>query len=369
MTCFSPMIREFSCYEKTENGKTKTLSIFKLPEGETYEYYTDINAKKQIVTGKGYQLIPCGNCIGCRIDYSREWAKRCVLEAKGYEDGECWFLTLTYDDEHKPQSYDTNNLEGKYINKSTAEIKDEPDKKGDQIIHINGYLEPKHLQKFFKDLRRYYEYHYDIKGIRFYACGEYGDRTQRPHYHALVFGMPIPTNKLNWYKRNELGDPLYYSKELTEIWGRGFVTIGELNYHTAAYVARYCTKKINGASKENGFYEKQGKTPEFSRMSRRPGIGERYYRENREEIYKNDEIIMKTVKDMVIGERPPRYYDRLYDVDSPEDMELLKRKRKQAAEEAERLERWKSTLTKEERLKVKENSMRDKFKLHVRGLD
>lgn len=110
--------------------------------------------------------IPCGQCIECRLQRSRRWADRCMLEL-GYHESS-YFLTLTYDNDHIPK----NPL----IDYDTGEIYAE-----------NATLVKKDLQDFMKRLRRAYEYKgYDNK-LRFFACGEYGSQTLRPHFHIIVF--------------------------------------------------------------------------------------------------------------------------------------------------------------------------------------
>ena len=149
-------------------------------------------------------ISPCGQCIGCRIDRSRQWAARCVHEAQLHTDN-C-FLTLTYADEHLPK---------------------------------HNSVSVKELQLFMRYLRRAI---YPTK-VRFFACGEYGDQFNRPHYHIALFGYDFPDKELFTKRR---ANNLYISETLNKIWGKGHCSIGELNYQSAAYIARYVVKKING---------------------------------------------------------------------------------------------------------------------------
>lgn len=216
--------------------------------------------------------LPCGKCINCRLEFARGWAVRCLHESKMHSAN--MFLTLTYDNDHLPSS---------------------------------GSLEPDEFQKFMKRLYIYFYRRFGIK-IRYYGAGEYGDMTNRPHYHVLVFGARMPDCK--FYSEDENGI-LYTSETLDKIWGKGGCKIGEVNYKTAAYVARYVVKKVDGKKKDDGHYlsiDMDGvlteRHPEFSRMSRRPGIGYPYYEKYGHELRTWDNII-------VDGRPAPsiRYYD------------------------------------------------------------
>lgn len=174
------------------------------------------------------EMIPCGKCKGCRIDQANDFATRAALESKLYKQN-C-FLTITYDNKHLPK---------------------------------NRSLCKKDLQDFWKKLRK--------KGykIRYMACGEYGPRTLRPHYHAIVFNYWPTDAKL--HSRNILKEPLFTSKELNKIWGKGYIIVGKATYETAAYVARYTFKKSFGITKLT--WKNAKKEPEFTTTSRKPGIG------------------------------------------------------------------------------------------------
>lgn len=272
-------------------------------------------------------LIPCGQCLGCRIDYSREWAIRCMLEASLYDNetnpGKNYFLTLTYHDDFLPA--------GKLLRPS---------------------LKPDDLTKFMKDLRRQLEYHFNWQGVRFYACGEYGEKFKRPHFHIILFNMPkLP---LKYYRTNFEGNILYNCDFISKVWGKGHAVIGEVNFHTCAYVARYMTKKHKG--EESDYYENEGIEPEFSRCSRRPGIGYQYYEEHKDRFYLSDEISVPKGDGTVLKVHPPEFYDRLYDIDSPDDMRSIKDKRKEAAENSLNQELSRTSLSREEYLSMKESN-------------
>lgn len=247
--------------------------------------------------------IPCGQCIGCRLERSRQWAIRCVHEASLHEQN-C-FITLTYDDEHIPS---------------------------------DGSLKLDDLQRFFKRLRKRIYPH----KVRYYAAGEYGEQLERPHYHACLFGWR--PEDLEIIRQNHDGSYLYISSFLSEIWPNGFNSVGDVTFESAAYVARYVTKKITGKqalkTDEDGLTPYQREyidvltgevtvhdvTPEFVTMSRRPGIGKGWLEKYGSDVLSYDEVIIN-------GKpcKPPKYYDRCFEKTDIERITYLKAKRKAAA--------------------------------------
>lgn len=229
---------------------------------------------------EGYGDVPvqvaCGQCMDCRINRSLEWSIRIIHEAKMHDINS--FLTLTYDDDNLPE---------------------------------NLSLDKSHIRNFMKRLRKKI---YPQK-IRYYLCGEYGDKTLRPHYHVIVFGYwPKDTKH---YKNTVNQDRLFKSKELDKIWKKGFVTVGSVSPDSASYTAGYVTKKITG-NKADSHYN--GREPEFATMSNRPGIGRQYYEKYKEEIWNSKSIIWKGKETAV-----PRYYYQRLKSDSPDHYdEVLK---------------------------------------------
>lgn len=282
--------------------------------------------------------VPCGQCIGCRLDYSRMWADRCMLEVKEYEHNA--FVTLTYAPEHLPKLVPVSDVE-------TGEVFEWPS------------LVPDHLTKFMKDLRMYYKHHYNHDGIRFYACGEYGEESGRPHFHLLIFNLPVP-DKVYWFTNHE-HDKIYISDSISKIWGKGIVTIGEVTWNSAAYVARYVVKKQKGNTA--GLVELPGKKlvtgiePEFTRMSRKPGIAWKYYDEHKHQFYDTDEIVI-SVRGKARAIKPPRYFDKLYDVEceDPFIMQDIKKKRAESAKMSMKCQLDKTTLNYNDYLEVKERN-------------
>lgn len=246
------------------------------------------------------QMLPCGACKGCKLDWSRAWAVRLMHEKRMHQVSS--FVTLTYDEEHLPDV---------------------------------GSLVPSHLQLFHKrlhnrllDARGY--------GIRYYGCGEYGDLNKRPHYHSILFGVDWPDKKL--YSRNSRDEPIFSSAKLDEIWGKGGCKIGDVTFESAAYVARYCVKKATKFEREEGHYivyDADGviheRNPEFSHQSRRPGIGHSYFQKYGSEIAQWDSIV-------VDGREVPsiRYYDKKIEAVDPARLVVIKRNRQRKASWSER---------------------------------
>ena len=218
-------------------------------------------------------LIPCGKCIGCRLDYSRHWADRMMLEYEATKKG-C-FVTLTYADHDLP---DVNPENGEKFN-----LRSDLNEKGAPI----SPLIKKHVSEFIKSLRsKFMDNGRKSIRIRFFACGEYGhdavtgEGTYRPHYHVILFGCNLEDLQLFFgntiqgdlepWDVNELGQVSYRSNFLEDVWKeRGIVTVSEVSYNTMAYVARYSLKKAQG----DDYATRYNLPQEFTLMSRRPGIG------------------------------------------------------------------------------------------------
>lgn len=280
--------------------------------------------------------IPCGHCISCRLRYSKDWANRMMLEAREHEHN--FFLTLTYDPEHLPDALDC-------IDPETGEIQVSP-------VHP---LVKRDIQLFMKRLRKHYSY----QKIRFYACGEYGSINMRPHYHMILFGLDIDDLVPNG--KNELGQQYYTSETILKLWNKGMIQLAEVTWETCAYTARYVTKKLNGEQAE--IYERYNFPREWSLCSRKPGIARSYYDDNKEQIYENQEIFLNLGDKGGRKIRPPKYYDRLFDIDYPDDMAIIKDKRKEIAETNMRLRSSLSSLTYQQQLAVDELNLNAKTKI------
>ncbi|AZL82741.1 replication initiator protein [Apis mellifera associated microvirus 6] len=227
--------------------------------------------------------LPCGNCMGCRLERSRQWAVRCLHESKCFEDN-C-FVTLTYADEFLPEG---------------------------------GTLVRKDIQDFVKRLRMYFS---DRK-IRVFYCGEYGDKMARPHYHLILFNLDFP-DKEKLFKIQD--NWVYGSKILQSLWKFGHSSIGAFSFESAAYVARYCTKKINGSLAKDHY---NGRVPEFAGMSLKPGIGASWFEKfGRSDLFPHDNLVVRGAKC-----KPPRYYDILRERVDPDGFAKAKLARKELGE-------------------------------------
>ena len=231
---------------------------------------------------KGYSdlpmTIPCGQCIGCRLEKSRQWAIRCVHEATLYKNNS--WITLTYNNE---------SLKSNSLNK-------------------------RDYQLFMKRLRKRFG-----NNIRYFQCGEYGELEKRPHYHAILFNHDFDDKQ--FFKKTPTGYPLYTSKELQKLWPYGYSAIGGVTFETTAYTARYALKKVTGVPAENHY---NGRLPEYITMSRRPGIAREWYNQFKTDVYPHDYLVIRDG----LKCKPPKYYDNLFDIQYPDQMQKIKSKRK-----------------------------------------
>ena len=303
----------------TKDGNTKFMPHEEYLAFENIKQLSDLRYHAMLKRNGFTKVVPvgCGTCKGCQLQKSKEWANRICMELESYPEEECWFITLTYDDEH--------------INWAEGQKQEYMPGYGILGVEIEEQtLNKTEFSNFIKKLRAYWEYHYNVKGIRFFACGEYGGKTKRPHYHLIVFGMPMVCNDLEQWGASELGYKRLTSKTISEIWGKGFVDIGKVTWESAAYVARYTLKKAYGKDAKK-WESEHVKEREFIDMSRMPGIGRKYYEEHKEDMYKFDEAwIRKGLTGATV--KIPAYFDRLFDVEDPEKLEAIKETRQKVAE-------------------------------------
>lgn len=282
-------------------------------------------------------LVPCGQCIGCRLDYSRQWATRCVLESIFHEFN--YFVTLTYADEHISHCYCLPS-----VDLAT----------GEAFPSSRPSLVYRDIVLFNKRLRAFFDRELNVQGIRFYGAGEYGPLNMRPHFHVIYFNFPLPD--LYPWSKNFNGDILYRSDILESLWPFGFVTVGLVNWNTCAYVARYMTKKHKGL--DSDYYVEAGVHPEKSVMSRMPGIGYEYFSKNKEIFYKFDEIVLPG--DTVRTVRPPKYFDRLYDIENHERLLDITKSRKIQSEFAQAQALFGTDLSEKKYFELKELLLKER---------
>lgn len=194
----------------------------------------------------------------------------------------------------------------------------------DANLPSDGSVKIQHFQRFMKRLRKSLE----PKQIRFFACGEYGDSFNRPHYHALLFGHQFPDQVVA--SQDKKGTKLYRSASLEKLWEFGFSRIGEVTFQSAAYVARYVIKKVNGPLAERHYEsldldtgELTQRKPEYIHMSLKPGIGQPWYEKYKSDIFPSDFVVLKGRKHPV-----PKFYDQLLELENPKLMRQLKEDRK-----------------------------------------
>lgn len=262
MPCYYPMTLYRSREGRNANGSWPLASIV--------NGYADMPV-----------TVPCGRCVGCRLERSRQWAIRCVHESSLHQENS--FVTLTYRDEELTW--------------------------GDQ----RPTLVPRDLQLFMKRLRKKYG-----SGIRFFACGEYGERYGRPHYHACLFGVDFQDKKLLSTKN---GNKIYRSDSLSSLWPHGDNAIGDVTFDSAAYVARYIMAKKLGETES--YYAEQSIEPEFVRMSRKPGIASNWLKKWKRDVFPSDNLVIRGIQC-----QPPKYYLSQYEISDPVKYLRVKAKRK-----------------------------------------
>lgn len=273
--------------------------------------------------------IPCGKCIGCRLDYSRQWADRMMLELD--HSKKAIFATFTYNQKNVPTVVD------------------------DIDMPVGYTLWKPDFQDFMKRLRSRKKF--EDREIRFYASGEYGSNTRRPHYHAIIFGIDLDDFEDCKPKgMNELHQQYYISKEFEDIWEKGFTLISEVSWQTCAYVSRYVMKKAFADDIE------YWQVPEFSLMSRRPGLGA-YYFEEHKDCLDYSSIYLRS-KDGSVKVGVPKYFlNKLKESDNLADVikyYWLQDQRKEFASDKMLLELSRTDLSYVEELEVQENELIDK---------
>ncbi|NLD49609.1 MAG: hypothetical protein GX660_20880, partial [Clostridiaceae bacterium] len=297
---------------------------------ELRENQSPVTAYTEMVSPYSYRAIydwieiPCGKCIGCRLAYSRMWADRCLAEATLHESS--YFCTFTYNDDNLPINEYIDN-EGTYRHSMTLNKRD--------------------FQLFMKRLRKNYKY--DNK-IRYFMAGEYGSTTARPHYHAIIFGLKL--DDLELCRKTPLGFNLYMSQFISDIWQQGYVIIAEVTWETCAYTARYIMKKQTGSAAT--FYKEYNIVPEFTLMSRRPGIAKEFYDKNKHKLLYERGVDISTPKG---GRkiRSTKYFDKFLDMEYPVEREILKESTKKHMEVIKQKKLLKTDLSYLEMLEVSED--------------
>lgn len=252
------------------------------------------SGKREIVFSSGYAqsclslALPCGTCVGCRLERARQWAMRCMDEASLYKENS--FITLTF----RPE-----------------------------VLSKRGAgLDVRDFQLFMKRLRKFT----GGQMIRYFHCGEYGSTFYRPHYHALLFNMGFPDRV--YLKHSKAGFPVYRSPSLEAVWPHGFSSTTDVTWGSAAYVARYHMKKVGNVVADNHFvHPRTGEMlrPEYVTMSRGAksrgtgGLGKGWYQKYKSDVYPRDSRVIKG-----IDTKPAKFYDSLYEAEDPEGFSSMK---------------------------------------------
>ena len=281
MSCFYPM-QALRLSSQTAKGK----SVIRFIDRKDLSHRGNPN----LLSG-----LPCGQCIGCRLERSRQWAIRMMNEADCHFDN-C-FITLTFDDDALAK-------------------RDEP-----------MSLNKREFQLFMKRLRKRFS------NVRYFMCGEYGDLFKRPHYHAILFGLDFPDKQLHKIKD---GMRYYTSDILHDLWPSGFNVISDVTFDTCAYVARYIMKKHLG---KDAYLQYAGnldevtgeiighRIPEYTTMSRRSGIGKAWLDKYLQDVFPRDKIFVRGRGFM----KPPKAYDSYYELLDPVDYSRIKQLRIESA--------------------------------------
>lgn len=218
--------------------------------------------------------LPCGRCVGCRMDRAEDWTLRVMHEAQMWPRN-C-FVTLTYDEAYLPPNA--------------------------ELVHRD-------FQLFMKRVRKAYG-----PSIRFFMCGEYGPLNLRPHFHACLFNVDFDPNTWKVAGKSASGAVYFTCERLSSLWPLGFATVQHLVRETAGYCARYIMKKALGQDAETRYTRVCPKTgelffvqPEYAAMSLKPGIGAMWYKKyGRTDVHRHDHVVGDGVR-----KRVPKYYDKL----------------------------------------------------------
>lgn len=244
MHCLKPLIRVEGQLKDIKSVFTKNTDNF------NSRYYRNFG-----------HLVPCTQCLNCRILKSREWSARLGAESK------CWpytyFLTLTYNDENIPDV----EVDKHYLT-------------GEKCVKVPT-LNTEDVKKFIQR----YRYNVD-KDCTYFYSGEYGTKTHRPHYHLILFTkakLDIHKIEKDWEIASDGVCDL-----LSDMWNLGNVRVAIANGQRLKYVAQYTQKKY--ATKNDGFDYGERKV-EFTSMSKKIPLGYKYFQQKKKEILKTDRLI------------------------------------------------------------------------------
>lgn len=281
MSCYSPAFVKYFIDNESGEVSCKYLGrsqcadlLSKAYDGKKHdiEFFID---KPELF--QNIKQIPCGKCIGCRIDYSRDWADRMTYHSFGKENSS-YFITLTYDDDH------LSKLDHSPIYDIYSLSKDD-------------------MTDFIKSLRN----HFRSSELDFYYSSEYGDSSFRPHYHLIIYNLPL--DDLEFWKLDNEGQAIYTSELIHRLWKKGLCSVQSFAWLNAAYTASYVEKKRDGRLAAE--YQALGILPEFCRMSRRPGLAYDFYINNYSTIWENNGFPVDRTVNKCGKLGIPRYFQKL----------------------------------------------------------
>jgi len=221
-----------------------------------------------LAKGQGRNITPCGKCEACLQTRRQDWTFRLSEEYRHAKTGH--FVTLTYAEGNEPYTPEGYNE-----------------------------LSKAHIQTFMKKLRKHADYARKVlkwPPIRFYAAGEYGTMTDRPHYHIILFNVPPDT-----------------INEIESIWGLGFVQLSILNHARIHYTTKYIIQPKAQSD------EQEKRQPQFALMSRRPGLGSQYI--HRAKKWHTDNLYPYVINEYGAKQSMPRYYkDKIFSASEREQI-------------------------------------------------
>lgn len=240
----------------------------------------------------------CSRCVGCLQARSAGWALRCWHESQLYGADNA-FLTLTISDDHLPPG---------------------------------GSLSVDAIQRFVKRLRKSVDALEPGRRIRFLEVGEYGSKSGRGHYHALIFNWRFPDR--TYYSKSPSGEKLFDSAQLSKVWPFGQALLGDVNERSAAYCAGYCMSVLEQARIESRVPLIDPETgeifhriPQFSTRSSKPGIGAGWFERHWQDCFPHDYCVTADGKQVPV----PDYYLKLLKRMNPAMWAEVKEKREREA--------------------------------------
>lgn len=309
MACYQPLKAVQGYYADDDympDGWAQPKIIYPIDEtSDGARIWPDDLPKKVSTYKKQFDItreiaLPCGWCVGCRLDNARMWSLRMMHELR-YSTN-CHFITLTYADKYLPDHAD---------------------------------LKYEHLRDFFKRARHLFQGELSptsrrptrhvvtpsSPAFRYFACGEYGDKTMRPHYHFCAYDFKIPD--LRFFKQTKTG-PYFISQALADCWQHGHVITCPLDWASAQYVSGYVTKKMNVhegvrlISPANEDEEAEYYT--IQRAFQSKGLGLRWYQEHQKEVWDLDACLYSN---KYLTKVPRYYFKQLQDTDPERAEEVL----------------------------------------------